>query len=1114
MSGIPFVGVAVRSAAVPAASAGASSARPRRGQDARAEAGETPALRAREGKRPPPLCPLVATPCIMSPMPHEDIKPSHKPIKDYYAALEALRGQGGKRETELRAAFQELLSKLARQRGWTFMPERPINRDGKRVVPDGTLLDEGVPLGHWEAKDGDDKLAIEVKKKIEKGYPTDNIIFEDTHQAIHYRNGIELKTKNLYDPAELCLLLNQFFAYEKPVQQSFKQALAKFREDVPVLAQHLQEELKKAHANNTGFKKAFGDFFELCKSSLNPSISQSTVDEMLVQHLLTERIFRKVFHQEDFTRRNVIANEVEKVIDALKAQEFDRSKFLKGLDYFYKAIEAQAEDMGDYSEKQELLNTVYERFFQGYSVKVADTHGIVYTPQAIVDFMCASVDEVLQKEFGTTLGGKEVNILDPCTGTGNFIVNLIRRIPRSDLERVYKNQLFANEIMLLPYYIAALNIEHAYWERTGEYESFEGLCFVDTLELAESKQKGLSFMTKANAVRVERQRKAPITVIIGNPPYNLGQKDEDENNKNREYKVVEDRLRATYVKDSTATLRNKLYDPYVKFFRWASDRLQGRDGVVCLVSNNSFLEQRAFDGMRKHLAREYSSILHVNLRGKVRDNPELSGTAYNVFGIQVGVGISLCIKKAAAKTHSIRYVEADLQLRREQKLEWLASAGSFQKIGLSQIVPSSNGDWLAAEGSTEFEQFTPVGGKATGGQVEERQTLFATYSYGIVSARDSFAYSFSASQLAAQMNASIDAYAQALDLIRRKRNTIDGLMSESHRHLKWSRQLKSSAEALQETAFSTDHIREAQYRPFTKMFVYFDDFWLEERYLQPKLFPHPKAEGENRAITVKVGSELPGFAIAVNRLVDLSIQGGSQSFPFYVYDEDGKNRRENITDWALKIFREAYADKTISKWDIFHYVYAMLHHRGYREKFKDCLKRELPRIPFAGFVGATHGSPAKKGKGRATHASPLQDFKAFVAAGEKLAKLHLDYEKLDPWPLTESIKEGAKNRELWHVEKMRLAKDKKSLTVNEWFTLGEIPERCFEYRLGNRSALDWVIDQYQVSEDKKSGIRSDPNREDDPQYIVRLVKQVVRVSMETLDIIDSLPESYGGPLPP
>ncbi|MCC6149904.1 MAG: N-6 DNA methylase [Planctomycetes bacterium] len=1057
-------------------------------------------------------------------MPHEDIKPSHKPIKDYYAALEALRGQGGKRETELRAAFQELLSKLARQRGWTFMPERPINRDGKRVVPDGTLLDEGVPLGHWEAKDGDDKLAIEVKKKIEKGYPTDNIIFEDTHQAIHYQNGIELKTKNLYEPAELCLLLNQFFAYEKPVQQSFKQALAKFREDVPVLAQHLQEELKKAHANNTGFKKAFGDFFELCKSSLNPSISQSTVDEMLVQHLLTERIFRKVFHQEDFTRRNVIANEVEKVIDALKAQEFDRSKFLKGLDYFYKAIEAQAEDMGDYSEKQELLNTVYERFFQDYSVKVADTHGIVYTPQAIVDFMCASVDEVLQKEFGATLGGKDVNILDPCTGTGNFIVNLIRRIPRADLERVYKHQLFANEILLLPYYIAALNIEHAYWERTKEYESFEGLCFVDTLELAESKQKGLSFMTKENAQRVERQRKAPITVIIGNPPYRTQQESENDNNKNRRYAQVDSRIQATYVKDSSATLRSKLYDPYLRFFRWASDRI-GDEGVIVFVSNNYFVDGLAFDGVRKHLAKDFSKVLILDLKGNVRKDSMREGIPigeeHTVFGLgaMVGVSVNIFIKSKKDTKHRILYSEVDWRATRFEKFSLIKRIGNIYKSSLTPIAPDLRGNWLAAANEDDFGTFPSIASKAAKAGASRTETIFTTYSHGVSTNRDSVVYDFDRTSLDKRLAAFADAYNSELDRFNRKGQGKDLDDFLDYSKVKWSRNLKSALKRHKELDYFGGHIRRALYRPFTEKWLYLADIAVDESGRFPSFFPLNVRDTANQVLCVSdIGYRADTYNVMVgNCPVDLHLGAsldGHQCFPFYVYDEDGKNRRENITDWALKTFREAYADKTISKWDIFYYVYAMLHHRGYREKFKDCLKRELPRIPFAGFVGATHGSPAKKGKGRATHASPLQDFKAFAAAGEKLAKLHLDYERAEPWPLTESIKEGAKNRDLWHVEKMRLAKDKKSLTVNEWLTLSGIPERCFEYRLGNRSALDWVIDQYQVSEDKKSGIRSDPNREDDPQYIVRLVKQVIRVSMETLDIIDSLPESYGGPLPP
>jgi predicted helicase len=316
---------------------------------------------------------------------------------------------------------------------------------------------------------------------------------------------------------------------------------------------------------------------------------------MLVQHMLTERLFRTVFDNPDFTRRNVIAVEIERVIDALTSREFDRHGFQRTLDRFYVAIEGAARSLTEWSEKQAFMNMVYERFFQGYSVKDADTHGIVYTPQEIVDFMCASVEAVLQREFGTSLSAPGVQILDPCTGTGNFVVNLIRRIAGASLEQKYREDLFANEIMLLPYYIASLNIEHAYYERTGRYEPFEGVCFVDTLEL-EGQQ--MQMFTEANTERIQRQKAAEIRVIIGNPPYNMGQMNENDNNKNRSYPVVDSRIRTTYSKASDATLNNKLYDAYVRFFRWATDRLQGRDGVICFVSNNSFVDQIAFDGMR------------------------------------------------------------------------------------------------------------------------------------------------------------------------------------------------------------------------------------------------------------------------------------------------------------------------------------------------------------------------------------------------------------------------------------------------------------------------------------------------------------------------------------
>jgi predicted helicase len=334
---------------------------------------------------------------------------------------------------------------------------------------------------------------------------------------------------------------------------------------VPELAQGLDAKIKVAHKDNPKFQKAFNQFFELCQQTLNPNIRRDAVDEMLVQHLLTERLFRTIFNDSDFTRRNVIAAEIEGVIDALVSRSFSRVDFLKSLDRFYKAIKAAAATLEEFAEKQHFLNTVYERFFQGYSVKVADTHGIVYTPQEIVDFMCASVAEVLQTEFGLTLGSPGVNILDPCTGTGNFIVNILRRIPKKDLPRMYREQLFANEVMLLPYYIAALTIEHAYYELTGKYEAFEGLCFVDTLDLAEEKPHLFSFAER-NTERVERQKKAPITVVIGNPPYNAHQVNENDKSKNRKYEVMEARIKQTYIQDSGATLRAPAIRPIRQVF--------------------------------------------------------------------------------------------------------------------------------------------------------------------------------------------------------------------------------------------------------------------------------------------------------------------------------------------------------------------------------------------------------------------------------------------------------------------------------------------------------------------------------------------------------------------
>jgi predicted helicase len=534
------------------------------------------------------------------------LKPTHPAIKAYHAALKVFAEHGAEHEGATETAFSRLLADTARTRGWVLIPKKQLKVGGKTIYPDGTLQDENfLRRGYWEAKDMSDNLEAEIGKKRAKGYPLTNTIFEDTRRAVLYQNGAEVAVFDLTSAPQVAALLDQFYTFKEPDHDRFDQAVAEFKERVPELATGLVGKIRQAHVKNQKFRETFEDFFTLCQAAINPNISREAVDEMLVQHLLTERLFRRIFHDEEFTSRNVIAVEVEKVIAALVSKSFSRAEFLKSLDKFYKAIEGAAETIPEFQDKQHFLNTVYERFFQGYSVKVADTHGIVYTPQPIVDFMCACVEDVLKTEFNLTLGSKEVNLLDPCTGTGNFIVNLLRRVPGKGLERVYKEQLFANEVLLLPYYIASLNIEHAYFERTQCYEAFPGLCFVDTLEVAEAKQQPLEFFAEKNTQRVQRQKQTPITVIIGNPPYNANQLNENDNNKNRKYggpEGIDTRIKRTYAKDSRAQLKNKLYDPFVKFIRWATDRLGKKDGVICFVTNHNFVVgDPPFDGMRKWL---------------------------------------------------------------------------------------------------------------------------------------------------------------------------------------------------------------------------------------------------------------------------------------------------------------------------------------------------------------------------------------------------------------------------------------------------------------------------------------------------------------------------------
>ena len=1016
-----------------------------------------------------------------------NLKPTHKPVKAYYAELSQFERLGVSHEGAVRSAFQSLLQGCARQFDLTLVPEHSMTGvQNRRIVVDGALMDNfQLTHGYWEAKDEDDDLPAEVVRKFERGYPRDNILFQDPHRAILWQNERQTLDADLTDPRELIGTLETFFSHRPPEYTEWEEAVAQFRERVPALGKGLAERIHSERETNQAFITAFAAFHEKCRQSINPNLSEAAVEEMLIQHLLTEQIFHTVFYNQDFTRRNVIANEIEKVIDALTSQSFSRHDFLGHLNPFYTAIERTAATIDDFSQKQGFLNTVYEQFFQGFSVKVADTHGIVYTPQPIVDFMVRSVEEILKTEFNRSLSDSGVHIIDPFVGTGNFIVRTMREIRKTALGGKYGTELHCNEVMLLPYYIASMNIEHEFYEATGRYQPFEGICLVDTFELAEDTHYyEASLFTEENTRRVEEQKKAPMFVVIGNPPYNVGQINENDNNKNREYTTMDTRVKETYAKDSAATNKNALADPYVKAIRWASDRIEA-EGIVALVTNDSFLTDIAFDGMRKHLVDDFDAIYILDLSGNVRKNPKLSGTTHNVFGIQVGVSINFFIKRRDnANAHTeIFYARLDEFWRKEDKYRYLDSKKHYRSIEWQPITPDRRYTWLTEGLHAEFETFIPIGTKeAKAENSEVTEVIFHRFSNGVGTSRDKWAYNFNLSKLTQNMNQTIETYNAEVNRWEGRGDrdaNVDDFVISDERKIKWSSALKQKLEGGQTAEFADTKIRQSLYRPFTKSNLFFDRVMNHRVHVFPSIFPTPETESENRVICVG-GYGRKEFAILMGQFIpDLNFYGDpQQSFPFYTYDENGSNRRENITDWALEQFRAHYGDEAIGKWDIFLYVYGLLHHPDYRERYQMNLKRDLPRLPYT------------------------PDFWEFAKAGKRLGEIHVGYGEVDAYPLR--FVETPDTPLDWRVEKMRLSRDKTGIKYNDFLTLDGIPAKAFDYRLGNRSALEWVIDQYRVKTDKRSGIVNDPNRADDPEYIVKLIGKVIAVSLETVEIVEGL----------
>lgn len=1050
-------------------------------------------------------------------MPSITIQPSAPYIHDYYEHLAGLRARNISNEMGMSTAFATLLETSAKtdapQLDLMLVREFTFSTTQHRI--DGAMLNTlRFAHGYWEAKDEHDDLETEIRKKISLKYPTRNTIFEDTRTAVLYQNKERVYEADLQNPAQLASLLERFYRHTDAPIENFDAAIDEFCFRIPELAQGLETLITDEFGRNPRFDTAFSGFHDECRNAIHPDLQRDAVVRMLVQHLLTERLFRKVFNNPQFTQRNVIAKHIEIVIEALIGKYFQRDEFYRQVDYFYQAIEDQADAISkhDYHEKQKLLNRVYERFFQGYSPKEADTHGTIYTPQEIVRFMCHSVEHVLQHTFGLSLSDKGVTILDPCVGTGNFITNLIEHhIARHALSHKYQHEIFCNEIMLLAYYIASMNIEYAYYKHAPhppkgkpQYLPYEGICFADTLELTKTfeVQSKMDFFTKKNTERVKREEATEITIIIGNPPYNVGQMSENDNNKNRVYKKkdkkdvsnIDKRIRETYSRASRASSSSKIYDAYVKFFRWATDRLRDKDkrernGIVCFVTNNGFLTSYAFDGMRHYLAREFNRIYHLDLGG----NSRKENAGGNVFGIRVGVGITVAVRHRERYDDSkIFYHRVSDEWNEKEKLAFLNTQRDISHIEWQELTPNAKNIWLTEGLEADFDDFIPMGTKeGKKAKYGHAETIFKLYSLGVSTNRDPWVYNFSRRALITNVQRMIENYNSKVDLWKPHNNqdtNVDHFIKYDDTKIKWSSKLKAHLRGGRYAEFAEEKIRQALYRPFCKRHLFYDRILVHDVNWFYNIFPTPASEAENVVIIVSdVAHRTPFSVLATNIIPDLHVLAAAdafQTFPFYTYNEDGTGQRENITDWALERYQGVYGG-VVTKWDIFHYVYGLLHHPGYRKRYMANLKLDLPRVPLI---------------------RPWS-FGQVVEAGKRLLGLHVGYEEAAEYPLEWEEQEPF----TWRVEKLRRTKDKRGVVITPSLTLWGIPERCDGYRLGNKSALDWVIDQYQVKRNKRSGLESDPNEwqsggKPGGEYVARLVCQVVQVSMQTVEEVEKLAE--------
>ena len=898
--------------------------------------------------------------------------------------------------------------------------------------------------------------------------------------------------------------------------------------DIAQIAEQHIERIKALIADNGKHRRAFDQLMRGLHRNINPGLSEQDAIEMLSQHIISRPVFEALFENYQFAASNPISRSMQKMLDLLDDETKTEEEHQK-LQKFYEYVRTTVGDIHEADARQRIIVELYDKFFKVASPRTVEKLGIVYTPVEVVDFIIRSVGYILQREFGRSLSDENVHILDPFTGTGTFITRLLQSglISREALERKYGREIHANEIVLMAYYIASVNIENVFHDLMGpdrEYQPFGGICLTDTFQLGEeaADENLYSEQFPTNSRRVIEQKKRPITVIVGNPPYSIGQKSANDNAQNESYPTLESRIEHTYVAQSEAALNKSAYDSYIKAFRWASDRLNEKEGgVIGFVTNGAWLDANGLDGMRKCLAREFSAIYVFNLRGNQRTSGELSrkeGGKIFGSGSRTPIAITILVKKPKASDEAARIYYHDIgdYLSREEKLNIIRNLGDISNPLMQwvTITPNEHGDWLNKR-SELFKLYTPLEPEKKFGK--GNKSFFEGFSLGLGTNRDAWVYNSSLVELQQNITKTIDFYNQQVESYKtaKQEMSLDDFLADKRDSTKivWTDTLIRDLQKGIKYKIDNSRYTVGMYRPFFKQALYHDRILNHRVYQMPRLFPTPSHR--NLVICVSgIGASKDFSTLITDCIPDLQLQFNGQCFPLYWYDDstadiadlfsapqsemDRYVRRDGVTDWILSTARKQYGSR-VTKEDIFYYVYGILHAPDYRTTFAADLKKSLPRLPLV--------------------ESP-DDFWAFSRAGRSLAELHLGYEHVEPYAGCRTIYSPLTNRgdEISYLidDKMRFGKldsktaDKRIIHYNAGITIENIPLEAYDYVVNGKSAIEWVMERYAVKTDPASRIENNPNdwcrEHDDPKYIYNLLLRIITVSLETMKIVRSLPK--------